>query len=186
MDIFYDETRQLIVQEIYHPNEPLDIDQETQKEYNKNNAGLDKNTSSIEKRLNYLISSQNMFYDERRADQIGELILASCEHGLTEDHKMFAYLVKSSDFSPSEEQMDRIAKIYQTAHPEEDFPMNQSLSDFVESFNTYSQSYLLPLYAKNNPDFFAQVENYNSEIYPLDMEVVDKIENDISMDTPNA
>ena len=186
LDLFYEETKEIIDQTISNPDKPLQIDEEKAKLYEKNNMGLDDHTITIDERLLYLSSSQNMFFNEKRANEIGELILLACESGISENHETFSYLITSSDFSPSENQMERIAKVYQYAHPEEDYPLKNSLSDFVSSFNTYSQSYLLPIYAKDNPDFMAQVENYESELHPLDMEIVNSIQNSNEIDTPDA
>lgn len=186
MELFYQETKEIIEQSINNPNEPITFDNETTKMYEKNNLGLETCTSNLDERLEYLTFSQYMFYDEERANEISELILLASENGMVQDHKIFSYLTSSSDFSPTPEQMDRIAKVYQYANPEDDYPLKNSLSDFISSFNTYSQSFLLPIYAKNNPDFLTQVANYESELYPLDMEVVSQIELDSTMDTPTA
>lgn len=115
-----------------------------------------------------LIGSQSLFYDPEISNRLSDMILTCMQNGIAME-STFSTLVKSCEFSPTQEQMEIAARFYQ-----QDSEL-YNLTTFIEDFDVFDQRYLLETFALNNPQFTDQVGSYFGYIIPLDQGIVDDV-----------
>ena len=140
-------------------------------------------TIESSQKINSLIRPLNfMLYDDMYNDDIANSLMDTyIQLGQNSKHfnyNCFAYLIESTDFIPSKDQMLAVAEIFQTSPKLEG---QNRLDSFMSTFFTNNTSELLDIYKTNNPNFNQEVESYDGTLVVLDKDSILSADNSSSM-----
>ena len=141
----------------------------------------DKDTNKVQRTIyinNYINNIENLVGASILLDDYSDFpkVLDSCIELTLDEYldstRPFNTLILFSDFNPSLEQFERVAKCFYTHTFEGDF---SHLEIFVDTFAAgYDIEFLLSLYSKDNPDFIYELQDYDYELYDISDEIKSK------------